>query len=432
MTSVNQRPNSLLIRGGRVIDPSQALDVEADVLLKDGRVVEVGKVSGSADETIDAKGMVVAPGLIDIHVHLREPGQWQKETIASGTAAAAAGGFTSVCSMPNTSPVNDIPAITRWILAPERGAVVNVFPVAAATVGSLGEKITNHFALAMAGAVGVTDDGKPILSDRIMREVLVAATEAGLPVLQHAEDTTLTEGATMHEGPTAFRLGLRGMPAAAESRIVERDIDLAAEVGARLHVMHISTAAALEAVRRGKTAGVQVTCEAAPHHFTLTDEDIGDYDTHRKMNPPLRSREDREAILQGLADGTIDCIATDHAPHAPHEKAVEFDRAPFGIVGLETALGLTISKLHAERKLPLMRIIELLSTNPARVMGLEDRGSLKAGFVADVTIFDSNRKWSFDIRESRSKSRNTPFTGWQLQGKAVATIVGGRIAYRAE
>jgi dihydroorotase len=433
LISVNQRLKAeLLVRGGRVVDPAQKLDAFADVLLRAGRVAQIaapGKIKGG-DEVLDARGLIVAPGFIDLHVHLREPGQWQKETIATGTAAAAAGGFTSVCAMPNTSPINDLPAVTRWMQEAERGAVVNVFPVAAATVGSLGERLTDYFALAEAGAVGVTDDGKPLLEDRIMREALRAAAAVNLPVMQHAEDTRLTEGAIMTEGPTAFRLGLHGMPVRAEAEMVERDIELAREIGARLHVMHVSTAAALDAIRRGKQAGVQVTCEVTPHHFTLTDEDVIPYDTRFKMNPPLRSAADREALLRGLEDGTVDAIVTDHAPHAVHEKSVEFDRAPFGVIGLETALGLALTRLHVGRKLPLARLVALLSANPARIVGLEGRGTLARGSVADVTIFDARKRWTYDVSKSRSKSRNTPFDGWQLTGKVVATIVGGKIVFR--
>jgi dihydroorotase len=427
--SVNQRPASVLIRGGRVLDPAQKLDAEADILLHGDKVAELGKLSAGADRIIDARGLVVAPGFIDLHVHLREPGQWQKETIASGTMAAAAGGFTCVCAMPNTSPINDLPAITRWVQEPERGAVVNVFPVAAASVASQGERLTDYFALAKAGAVALSDDGRPLLEDRIMREALRAAASALLPVMQHAEDTRLTEGCTMNEGATAFRLGLHGMPARAESNIVARDIELARELGAQLHVCHLSTAAALEAVRQGKRLGVPVTCEAAPHHFTLVDEDVVPYDTRFKMNPPLRSKADREALLRGLEDGTIDAIATDHAPHAAHEKAVEFDRAPSGIIGLETALPLAIAELHVRRNVPLNRIVELFSTNPARILAKSDRGTLAPGSKAAVTVFDPAKRWRYEAAKGRSKAQNTPFDGWQLTGKVVFTIVDGRIVY---
>jgi dihydroorotase len=424
---------SLLIRGGRVIDPDSGIDGELDVLLRDGKVAEVapgGKIRGKAEATLDARKLIVAPGFIDLHVHLREPGQEHKETIASGTAAAALGGFTSVCAMPNTSPVNDSPEITAWMQEPARHAVVNVFPIAAATRKSQGEALTDFAALEHAGAVGFTDDGRPILGDGIMRQALEQAGRLSLPVIQHAEDTTLTGGCTMHEGANAFRLGLRGMPAEAESSVVERDIQLARETRAHLHVAHLSTAAALEAVRRGKREGVRVTCEVTPHHFTLTDTDIRNYDTRYKMNPPLRSHSDVEAIIAGLADGSIDAIATDHAPHATHEKMVEFDRAPFGITGLETALALAITRLHLKHGIPLGRIVELLSSNPARIFNLQGRGTLATGSVADVTVFDPKKRWTYEAKSSPSKSHNIPFDGWELTGKVVATIVGGRVVYR--
>lgn len=423
-------PASLLIKGGRVIDPSAHIDAELDVLLRQGHVAEVApknKIRGSADEKFDARGLIVAPGFIDLHVHLREPGQSYKETIATGTAAAAAGGFTSVCCMPNTSPVVDSEEWVHWLQQPERGAVVNVFPIAAATRESKGEVLTDFRALQRAGAVAVTDDGKPVLDETLMREALQLSSQLNLPVIQHAENTRLTEHASMHEGPTCFRLGLRGMPALAESAVVDRDAQLAQSTGGHLHVAHLSTADALKAVRRAKRAKARVTCEVTPHHFTLIDENIGDYDTNCKMNPPLRSPSDREAILVALADGTIDAIATDHAPHASHEKQMEFERAPFGVIGLETALGLAISELHGKHKVPLGRIVELFTTGPARVLNLRGRGSLTVGSHADVTIFDPRKRWTFDAERSLSKARNTPFHRWQLTGKVIATIVGGRI-----
>ncbi len=403
-----------------------------DVLLRDGRVAEVGEtgsLSGRTDATFKAKGLIVAPGFIDLHVHLREPGQAHKETIATGTAAAAAGGFTSVCTMPNTVPVNDSAEITRWMQAPERGALVNVFPIAAATMGSMGEELTDFAALKKAGAVAVSDDGKPILEDRIMHDALRAAARLKIPVVQHAEDSRLTAGCSMNLGPTSFRLGLRGMPNVAESSIVERDIALARATRAHVHVAHLSTAEALGAVRAAKKAGLNVTAEVTPHHFTLMDENIGEFDTNYKMNPPLRSAADRAALIEGLQDGTIDAIATDHAPHAFHEKQVEFERAAFGITGLETALPLAITVLHQHFKLPLWRIVELLSSNPAKIFGLKGRGTLSAGAHADVTIFDPKKKWTFDASQSKSKSRNTPFDGWSFAGRVVATIVGGKIVY---
>src|SRR5208282_6014086 len=427
---------SLLIKGGQVIDPAEKINAPMDVLLREGRVAEIAlpnKIRGSADERFDARGLVVAPGFIDLHVHLREPGQSYKETIASGTAAAAAGGFTSVCTMPNTDPVVDSAEWVAWLRHPERGAVVNVFPIAAATRSSRGATLTDFAALQRAGAVAVTDDGKPILDDETMRAALRLGAELNLPVVQHAEDTRLTEHCSMHEGPTSFRLGLRGMSAAAEANIVDRDVTLAQQIReSRLHVAHLSTSDALKAVRRGKRAKARVTCEVTPHHFSLLDEDVGEYNTNFKMNPPLRTATDREAILVALADGTVDAIATDHAPHATHEKEVEFERAAFGITGLETALALAITKLHREHKIPMTRIVELFSAGPARVFDLRGRGSLARGSVADVTVFDPKKKWTFEASKSRSLSHNTPFDGWQFTGKVVATIVGGKTVYRAE
>jgi len=426
---------TLSIRNGLLIDPAQRLEGKYDVLLKDGRVAEVapaGKLRGKADESINARGLVVCPGFIDIHVHLREPGQSHKETIASGTMAAAVGGFTSVCCMPNTSPVNDNAEITRWIQDPARGAHVNVFPIAAATIGSKGEQLTDFASLKKAGAVAVTDDGKPILNDEVMRQTLMGAARLGIPVIQHAEDTRVTAGAAMHAGPTAFRLGLRGWAPEAESSVVERDIQLAAATRAHYHLAHLSTPAALKAVRRAKRDRLRVTCEVTPHHFALIDENVGEYDTNFKMNPPLRSASDREALLVALGDGTVDAIATDHAPHASHEKEVEFERAAFGITGLETALGLAVTKLHREQRIPLSRIVELFTAGPARVLDLRGRGTLLRGSRADVTIFDPKKRWTFDAAKSRSKSRNTPFDGWQLTAKAIVTIVAGYVVFRSE
>jgi dihydroorotase len=432
--NMRRENKNLLIRGGHLIDPAAKINAPMDVLLRDGRVAEVGppnKIRGSADEKFDAKGLVVAPGFIDLHVHLREPGQSYKETIATGSAAAAAGGFTSVCTMPNTAPVVDTAEWVSWVRQPERGAMVHVFPIAAATRGSKGGTLTDFSALQRAGAVAVTDDGKPILDDDVMRMALRLGAELNLPVVQHAEDTRVTENCSMHAGATSFRLGLRAMSAAAEASIVDRDVNLAQQIrDSRLHVAHLSTSDALKAVRRGKRAKARVTCEVTPHHFTLIDENVGEYDTNFKMNPPLRSATDREAILVALADGTVDAIATDHAPHARHEKQVEFEKASFGITGLETALALAITQLHREHKIPLARVVELFTAGPARVFDLSGRGTLARGSLADVTIFDPKKRWTFDGASSRSLSRNTPFDGWQFTGKIVATIVGGKIVYQ--
>ena len=436
MAHERNKPASLLIRGGHVIDPANKIDAAMDVLLRDGMVAEVAppnKVRGGAEEKLDARGLVVAPGFIDLHVHLREPGQSYKETIASGTAAAAAGGFTSVCCMPNTHPVIDSHEWVNWVRQPERGAVVNVFPLAAATHASKGAVLTDFRGLQRAGAVAVTDDGKPILDNDVMRECLRLSGELSFPVVQHAEDTKLTENCPMNDGATSFRLGLRGWKASAEANIVDRDVQLAQQMpNSRLHVAHLSAADSLKAVRRGKRGRARVTCEVTPHHFSLTDESVDGYNTNCKMNPPLRSRADIESLIVALGDGTVDAIATDHAPHASHEKQVEFERAAFGIIGLETALGLAITVLHREHRIPLARIVELFTAGPARVFELRGRGTLGRGSHADVTIFDPKKRWTFDVSKSRSLARNSPFDGWSLTGKAVTAVVGGRIVYRNE
>jgi dihydroorotase len=430
--------SDFLISGGWMIDPANGIDGLRDLLLRDGHVAAV-EMPGVLDGTkhslpntlqIDAKGCVVAPGLIDVHVHLREPGQTHKETIATGTAAAAAGGFTTVVAMPNTAPVNDSIETMQWMLAAERGAAVHVLAMAAATLGSMGETLTDFAALAHAGSVGFTDDGKPILNAAMMRAALLRAAALGLPVSQHAEDPGLSCGAIMNAGPVAFRLGLRGYPAIAESSIVERDIQIVRDIVAtgvrpHLHVQHVSTARALQVIRLAKAEGLPVTCEAAPHHFTLTDEAVGDYDTNAKMNPPLRGEDDRRAVIAALLDGTVDCIATDHAPHASHEKEVEFERAPNGITGLETALGLALRVLHRERGMPIVRVIELMSRRPAQLIGLRDRGNLSIGSLADVVIFDAGAQWNFAAKASRSKSHNTPFDGAPMLGQVIATICAG-------
>ncbi len=427
---------ALLIRNGHLIDPAAGVDGPRDILLKDGKVSEIGPAGKlkptNGTESLDAAGLTIAPGLIDIHVHLREPGQGYKETIATGTAAAAAGGFTAVAAMPNTAPVNDSAEITRWMLAPERGAHVRVYPIAAATRGSKGESINDFAALKSAGAVAVTDDGHPILKDSVMRETLAAATRVGLSVIQHAEDTRMTQGASMNAGPTAFKLGLRGMPPEAESSLVERDIRLVTELRdarTHLHVAHTSTAAAMKAVRTARRNGLRVTCEVAPHHFLLTEEHVGFYNTNAKMNPPLRSAADRDAMIEGILDGIVDAIATDHAPHATHEKEVEFENAPNGITGLETALGLCLRWLHKEWKLPLGRVLSLLSAQPAALLGLKGRGTLAVGSFADVVVFDPKVEWIYRAKETRSKAHNTPFDGWTMQGKVRWTISEGRVAY---
>jgi dihydroorotase len=427
---------ALAIKGGHLLDPAAGVDGLKDILLKEGHVLEIagpGKLKqANGAKVLDATGLTVAPGLVDIHVHLREPGQGYKETIATGTAAAAAGGFTSVAAMPNTKPVNDSPEITRWMQAAERGASVRVFPIAAATRGSKGEAINDYAALKSAGAVAVSDDGLPILKDGTMREALAAAARVGLCVIQHAEDTRMTAGGSMNAGPVAFRLGLRGMPAEAETSLVERDIRLVNELREarpHLHVAHTSTAGAMAAVRQARRNGLRVTCEVAPHHFLLTDEHVGLYNTNAKMCPPLRAAADRDAMIEAILDGVVDAIATDHAPHAVHEKEVEFENAPNGITGLETALGLSLRWLHKEWKMPIGRVLSLLSAQPAALLGLKGRGTLAVGSFADVVIFDPKAEWTYRARETKSKSRNTPFDGWTMQGRVHWTISEGRVVY---
>jgi dihydroorotase len=444
---MNELLGNMLILNGHAIDPASGVDGPRDVLVRLGRVAAVDQPGAFGSlrvaEVLDAAGCIVAPGLIDIHVHLREPGQTHKETIATGTAAAAAGGFTCVVAMPNTTPVNDSVAELKWMLDAARRPVVKLLAMPAATFGSSGSEITDFHELVSAGAVGFTDDGKPVLDDAVMRAALLSAGRLGVPVSQHAEDTRLTGGCSMNAGRVAFRLGLRGMPVEAEVRIVERDIELLREiervdrVRPHLHVQHVSTARALHAIREAKKQGLHVTCEAAPHHFTLTDEAIDAcgpsgfaYDTNAKMNPPLRVEADRRAVIEGLMDGTVDCIATDHAPHASHEKEVEFERAPNGITGLETALGLALRVLHREHGMPLAKVISLMSAHPANVIGLKDRGNLRVGSCADVVVFVAGVEWAFAASASRSKSRNTPFDGAAMLGRVRATICEGRIVYR--
>ncbi|MGB7925990.1 MAG: dihydroorotase [Pyrinomonadaceae bacterium] len=424
----------LLIANGYLIDPSQGLNSGHDLLIEDGRVA--GLVDRSAGvpegaEVLDATGLVVAPGFIDLHTHLREPGQEYKETIESGAAAAVAGGWTSVCAMPNTDPVNDSAAVTRFIIEQaERAGLANVFPVGAITKGSAGTELAEMGEMKRGGIVAVSDDGRPVPSAGMMRRAMEYASGFDLTVVDHCEDRSLSANGSMHEGRWSLILGLRGMPAAAEETDAVRDCLLAQLTGARMHLAHVSTRGALEAVRRAKERGLQVTCEVAPHHWALTDEAVEEYDTNFKMNPPLRSRDHVEAIVEGLRDGTIDAIATDHAPHHADEKALEFDRAPFGITGLETAVGLALDRLVHEGIIDLQRLVELCSVNPARIFKLAERGTLRKGAWGDVTILDPDLSWTFEAARSKSKSRNTPFDGWTMRGAAVATVVAGRVVYR--
>ena len=417
----------LLIKGGRVIDPSQEIDDTRDILIEDGRVasISVGEPAEGA-ELFDARGLVVSPGFIDLHVHLREPGEEYKETIASGAAAAAAGGFTSVCAMPNTSPINDNASVTRFIIEKAREArLSNVFPVGAITRGSEGAELAEMAEMKEAGAVAISDDGRPVMNSQVMRHAMEYARDHGLIVVDHCQDMSLSAGGSMNEGRYSTLLGLKGMSRAAEESHVARDIMLAELTGARLHIAHISTAGAVEMVRRAKRQGLQVTCEVTPHHLALTDESVVGFDTNTKMSPPLRTEQDRAALIEAASDRTIDAIATDHAPHLADEKMLEYDRAPFGVIGLETALGVALNALYHTKQLSLSRIIEMLTSGPARAFSLS-RGTLNIGAMADITVFDPEREWIVDAKNFKSKSRNTPFQGWRLGGAVVATFVAGR------
>jgi dihydroorotase len=422
----------LLIANGYVIDPAQGINGGKDLLIEDGRVaglLDKGSPTPEGVEVFDATGLIVAPGFIDLHAHLREPGAEYKETIATGAAAAVAGGWTTVCAMPNTDPVNDSPAVTRFIIEQaQRAGLANIFPIGSITKGCEGKELSEMGEMKAAGIVAVSDDGRPVPTAGIMRRAMEYARGFGLAVVDHCQDVSLSAGGVMHEGRWSLILGLRGMPAAAEDVHVIRDCVLAKLTGASIHIAHVSTRGAVEAIRRAKEAGVPVTCEVAPHHWTLTHESVSEYDTNTKMSPPLRSRDHIDALLEGLRDGTIDAIATDHAPHHADEKALEFDQAPFGITGLETAVGLAFDLVH-QGVIDLERLVALCSTNPARIFGLQDRGSLLQNAHADVTILDPARKWVFDVSTSKSKSRNTPFHGRHMTGAAVATIVGGRLVY---
>jgi dihydroorotase len=422
----------ILIKGGRVLDPVHGIDGVLDLLIEDGKIGKIGKsIDASGAEVIDAGGKLVTPGLLDIHVHLRDPGYEYKEDIVTGTRAAAAGGFTSVACMPNTNPVNDNKAVTLYIRskAAEAGCV-NVFPIGSITKGLKGESLAEMGELKEAGCLAVSDDGRPVASGELMRRALEYARPFGLTVISHAEDLTLVGEGVMNDGFVATELGLKGIPWVAEDAAVARDVMLAEFTGARLHVAHVSTRGAVEIVRAAKQRGVRVTCEATPHHFTLTDEAVRGYDTNAKMNPPLRSAEDVAAVRAGLADGTIDAIATDHAPHHLDEKNVEFNIALNGIVGLETALPLTL-RLVEDGVLPLQEAVARLTLGPARALGIP-RGTLEVGAAADVTVIDPELKWTVAAGELHSKSKNTPFAGWQLKGAATHTIVGGKVVWRRE
>jgi dihydroorotase len=435
MSTEEQRAMRTILKGGRVVDPANGRDGAFDVLIEDGRIRRVARdLPADGAEVLEIqRGWIVAPGLIDIHVHLREPGQEHKETVATGTASAVAGGFTAVACMPNTDPVNDHAGITQFILkkAAEAG-LARVYPIGAVSVGSRGDQLAELGEQKAAGCVAFTDDGRPVATALLMRRALEYAGMLGVPIIDHCEDPSLKGDGVAHEGFFASQLGLRGIPGEAESIMVERDVSLAELAGAHVHIAHMSARQSLRAVRAGKARGVRVTCEVSPHHFTLTDEALDGpvkYDTNLKMNPPLRASEDRDAMLEGIADGTVDLIATDHAPHHADEKMVEFDRAPFGIVGLETAVPIVFDRLVHTGRISLARMIELLSVNPARVMNLPG-GSLSEGDPADITILAPDLPVTVDASALKSKSKNTPFDRWRLKGGVVATIVNGRVVYR--
>jgi dihydroorotase len=426
----------LHIKNGRVLDPASGTYANRDIWIDAGRISRVSPPENSAatpavanGETLDAAGLVIAPGFIDLHCHLREPGGESSETIETGTRAAARGGFTAVCPMPNTRPVNDNASVTRAIL--ERSASVastHVWPIGAASIGSRGEGLSEIGAMQKAGIVAVSDDGRPIATAKLLRQVMDYCRGLDLPVIDHCEDSSLFAGAVMREGRQSVRLGLRGMPSATESIAVGRDIQVAELTGCRFHVAHLSSRDSLDLVRTAKKQGLSVSCEVTPHHFTLCDEDVV-YDSRFKMNPPLASAQDREALIAGLADGTVDAIATDHAPHEAALKEVEFDRAPFGVTGFETALGLALEMVHAGN-LSLVRMVELFTTGPARVLGR--KRTIAAGEPADLTIFSTAHPWTFHAKESASKSTNSPFEGRSFRGAPMVTVVGGRIVYRRD
>jgi len=422
----------LLIKNGRVMDPETGHDQVADILIRDRYVVRVGQnLHAIAATLFDATGLVVAPGFIDMHVHLREPGFEHAETIETGSRAAAGGGFTSVCAMPNTQPVNDDATVTRYVLErAARSAVVNVFPIGAITKNSAGQELAAIGSMKNAGAVAISDDGKPVMNSRVMRRAMEFARVFDLPVIDHCEDLELSAGGDMHEGLESTRLGLKGSPGCAEDVMVARDLLLVEVTGARYHTAHVSTRRSLELIREAKARGLPVSCEVTPHHLALADADMIPYDSNYKMRPPLRSRQDVAALADGVAAGVVDAIATDHAPHPGSEKMQEFERCPHGVIGLETALAVALQVLVHSGRIPLMRLVELFTLGPARILGLASRGRLSAGMAADVTIFDPDVEWTYDVNRSLCKARNSPFDGRKFRGAPVATVVGGRIVWQ--
>jgi len=424
--------SSLLIKGGQVISPEDQLDGEFDVFIENGVIRQIApQISVAADEILEATGKVVSPGFVDIHVHMREPGGEISETLETGLAAAVAGGFTAVCPMPNTKPVVDRPELVRGMIEKaQRVGLARVFPIAAVSMGSQGESLTDLRALAAAGAVGFSDDGRPVKTAGLLRRALELTGEANAPLMDHCEDPSLTASGVMNEGQVSRQLKVRGIPGASEDVCVARDLIVAESVGARLHVCHVSTARSVELVRVGKRRGIRVTCEATPHHFTLADQAVLEHGTNAKVNPPLRGAQDVEAVVAGLLDGTIDAIASDHAPHAPELKARPLGSdSPFGLIGLETALGLALTRLVHTGKISMWHLISLMSANPARIIN-QPYGRLSVGGPADITVFDPQLEWTYQTATGRSKSRNSPFDGWKLKGAVITTLVGGRIVYR--
>ncbi len=423
----------LLIQNARVIDPASGYDDAADIAVEDGRISGFGaNLDAAGAEAFDATGLIAAPGFIDMHVHLREPGFEYAETIETGARAAAAGGFTSICCMPNTSPVNDNATVTSYVVErAKRSAVVNVFPIGAITKGSAGEELAAIGSMIEAGIVAISDDGKPVMNARVMRRAMEFARAYGVPVINHCEDLHLSAGGDMHEGVESMRLGLHGIPGASEDVMVARDILLAELTGARYHVAHISSRRSVEMVAYAKAHGLAVTSEATPHHFALADADMIPYDSNYKMKPPLRAGRDRQAVIDGIVSGAVDAIATDHAPHAGSEKMQEFERCPFGIIGLETAVAIAIEALVHTGKISLARMVALFTTGPASILKLGGRGRIAAGLPGDITLFDTEAEWTYDVNRSCSKSRNTPFDGRTFRGGPVATIVAGEVVWRA-
>lgn len=424
---------ALLIHGGTVIDPSSGRNELADVRIEDGKIAAVGmNLRGNDAETFNAAGCIVAPGFVDMHVHLRDPGFEHSETVETGSRAAAAGGFTTVCCMPNTNPINDSAVVTNYILdRARRTAIVKVHPIGAITKGSLGEDLASIGSLKRAGVVAISDDGRPVMNARLMRRAMETARSFGLPVINHCEDLNLSAGGDMHEGFESVRLGLRGIPSCSEDVMVARDILLAEVTGAQYHVAHISTRHAVAMVAFAKSKGLPVSCEVTPHHFALSDAEMAPYDSNYKMRPPLRCGVDAEAMIEGIVSGVVDAIATDHAPHPGSEKMQEFERCPFGIIGLETAIGLSLEKLVHPGHITLEHMVRLFTTGPSRILGLES-GTLSPGAAGDVTVFSTDRIWRYDVNHSSSRSRNSPFDGHAFRGGPVATVVDGVVVWRSE